>query len=329
MPVVAQFDSGGDAGQAFNAGQNSGMSMMERAQQMQQRGAQEERQKAIFEAAMPVLQADNAAKIATANATINHVVQTKNLEAKAAVVSEAANAEFQDAQQLADWNEKANALGALQAKYAWMGQLPAYKPFVDAINQGRIEAHQSAMADMKLSADLEVAKANNETKQYVADQRLQGAADVANIRAAASTLNTNARVNAPTDLVKNLTSVRSMVLSGDDSGAEAMMDMMQAKAGVTPVHIADSLTKLADSEDKSAAIAKATGNEENFQKFSTNAQLLRTQAEMQLKKAATVTTPTAAPAATTSQQKNVTPEEYAKIPSGAKYWWNGQEITKK
>lgn len=331
MPVYSEFQSEGDAGQAFNQGQNAGMSMMERAQQMEQRGAQEERQKAIFQAAMPVIQAKNQADLATAHATINHVVQTQNLMTKAAQVSDTANTEFQDAQQLSDWTAKADALGALQAKYAWMGQLPTYKPFVDAINNARVEAHQSAMADMKLTGDLEIAKANNSTKQYIADQRAQGAADVANIRAAASTLNANARVNAPTDLVKNLTSVRSMILNGDDSGAEAMMGMMQAKAGVTPVHIADSLTKLADGEDKSAAVAKATGNDENFQKFSTNAQLLRTQAEGMLKKAATPTTPTAAPvsSATTSTPKNVTPEEYAKIPSGSKYWWNGQEITKK
>jgi len=331
MPVYSEFQSEGDAGQAFNQGQNAGMSMMERAQQMEQRGAQEERQKAIFQAAMPVIQAKNQADIATAHATINHVVQTQNLMTKAAQVSDTANTEFQDAMQLADRDAKANALSAVQAKYSWMDQLPQYKPFIAAVNQARVDNHTNALADMKLSGDLEVAKANNLTRQYVADQGVQKATDVANIRAAASTLNANARVNAPTDLVKNLTAVRQMVLSGDDAGAEAMTDMMQAKAGITPVHIADSLTKLADGEDKSAAIAKATGNDENFQKYSTNAQLLRTQAEGLLKKVATPTTPTAAPvsSATTSTPKNVTPEEYAKIPSGSKYWWNGQEITKK
>lgn len=293
MPVIPQYMGSANPGQAFNQGLDSGMSMMERAQQMEQRGAQEERQKAIFQAAMPVIQAKNQADLATAHATINHVVQTQNLMTKAAQVSDAANAEFQDAQQLSDWTEKANVLGALQAKYAWMNQLPTYKPFVDAINNARIEAHQSAMADMKLNNDLELAKVNNSTKQYIADQRLQGVTDAANIRAAASTMNANARVNAPTDLVKNLTSVRSMILNGDDPGAEAMMEMMQAKAGITPVHIADSLTKLADGEDKSAAVAKATGDDVKFQQYSANAQLLRTQAEGLLKKASTTTTPTA------------------------------------
>ena len=301
MPVTSQYMGSENPGQAFNAGQSAGMSMMERAQQMEQRGAQEERQKYIFQAAMPVIQAKNEADVATANATINHVVQTQNLMTKAAQVSDTANTEFQDAMQLADRDAKANALSAVQAKYAWLNQLPQYKPFVDAVNQARVENHQNAMADMKLTGDLEIAKANNQTKQYMADQRLQGASDVANIRAAASNLNANTRANAPTDVVKNLTAMRSAILNGDDSTAEAIQTMMQQKAGLTPVHIADSLGKLADSEDKSAAVAKATGNDENFQKFSTNAQLLRTQAEGMLKKAATVTTPAATPTATASQ----------------------------
>jgi hypothetical protein len=329
MPVTSQYMGPTNPGQIFNQGQEAGMSMMERAQQIQQRGAQEERQKAIYEAGLPVIQAANEAHIATARATIDHVVQTKQLETKAAQSSGDLNKEFQDIMQLSDYNAKDTALSGFQAKVAWLDQLPAYKPFVDAVNGARVQNYSGLMADMKFTNEKEIALQNNEVKRYQTDQRLQGATDTANIKAAASTLNANTRANAPTDMVKNLTSLSQMILDGNDSGAEAMMSMMQAKGGVTPIHIADSLTKLADSEDKAAAVAKATGNDEKFQQSSTKAQLFRTQAETQLKKATSVTMPTAAPAATALQPKNITPEEYTKIPSGGKYWWNGQEITKK
>ena len=304
MPFIApQFEGGGDAGQAFNAGQNSGMSMMERAQQMEQRGAQEERQKAIFQAAMPVLQAKNQADIATANATINHVVQTQNLMTKAAQASGDLNTEFQDIMQLEDYDEKDRALSSFQAKTAWLGQLPAYKPFVEAVNGARVENYKGKMADMKITGDIEVAKANSLSRQTVQGMRGDTAENIAACKAETALSVEDKKATAAKELETMRGNTKSLIAGG-----------------MTPIKVAEAYTSLADSEEKNAAMLKLTGDEEGYKARIAKAQTLRTEAENTLKGSAS---------ASDSHQKNVTPEEYAKIPSGSKYWWNGQEITKK
>jgi hypothetical protein len=255
------------------------MSMMERAQQMQQRGEQEGRQKAIFDAAMPVIQAKNAADIATANATISHFQQAQGLRTRAAVASDTANQEFLDAQQLSDWTTKSDAMGALQAKYAWMGQLPEYKPFVDAVNNARIEAHQSAMADMKLTGDLEIAKTNAQARIEATTIREQGLLDATTIKAGAATQNAETKATAPTAELKNIAAYAKAVASGDDTSASMIEDYLQSKHGMAPTKVADSLTRMAANEEKLANIAKQNGDDAAYQLRTSNVDKLRTRAE--------------------------------------------------
>ncbi len=264
---------------AFNQGQDSGMSMMERAQRVQQNSEQEGRQQAIFQAALPVLQAKNAADVATANATLAHFQQAQGLRTKAAVVSDAANAEFLDAQQLADWNTKANAMGALQAKYAWMGMLPEYKPFVDVINNARIEAHQSAIADMKLHNDLEVAKTNAQARIDATTIREQGLLDATTLKTGAMLQSADIKANAPTAELKGIAAYAKAVASGDTDTAEILEDHLKAKSGMAPTRVADSLTRMADNEEKLANIAKQNGDEAAYALRTANVDKLRMRAE--------------------------------------------------
>lgn len=303
MPVVPQFESQGDAGQAFNAGQNAGMSLMERAQQMQQRGDQEARQKAIFDTALPLLQAKNQADIATAQATMAGFQRAQALRTKAADQADTAMGEFEDAQQLADWNDKADAMGGLQAKWAWMEQIPEYKPFVNAINDARIQAHTSAMADAKLNNDLDRTKMLTGSRETIAGDKLTSAEDIA------------------TDKAQSAERIATLKVEGDKS-IETMKNSvkMMLDGGMAASHVADSLTKLADSEEKNAAMLQLTGDDVGFKARMEKAQVLRSRSAELLKGAQNESRP---PAASTSTPKTPTARDIQHLqanPESAKYF---------
>jgi hypothetical protein len=339
MPVYSEFQSEGDAGQAFNQGQNAGMSMMERAQQMEQRGAQEERQKAIFQAAMPVIQAKNQADLATAHETIQNAVSVQNQRQQILPILAQARTEFHNNQFIPDINERAAANTQWLGKYAQIANIPDYKGEFDTYNhlstqttqdQMKIAtlANQNDMMSQKLKMSETLMGDKVASSEKIAGLKYQTNLDIANANIASRNLIASGKQGDAAAIQNDMNAINQNLAAGNQGTADTIAQAMQTKYGLKPNQIADSLSKLADGDDRSAAVAKATGNEENFQKYSAKAQLLRTQAEGILSKA---TTPvTAAPVtATTSQPKNVTPEEYAKIPSGGKYMWNGQEITKK
>jgi hypothetical protein len=146
MPFVApQFEGEGDAGQAFNAGQNSGMSMMERAQQMEQRGAQEERQKAIFQAGLPLLQAKNQADLAEAHDKMAQFVDLQDQRQQILPILQQARNQFNKNQLIPDINDRAAAGTQWLGKYAQIANIPEYKSEFDTYNHLSTQTTQDQM----------------------------------------------------------------------------------------------------------------------------------------------------------------------------------------
>lgn len=127
MPVVPQFQSEGDSGQAFNRGQDAGVSMMERAQMMHLRSAQEERQKALFDLTMPVAQAKQQADAAVAMNQLNEFQATQNLRQKYLPIINQARSDFHESQLIPDISQRAAANTQWLAKYAPIANLPEYQ----------------------------------------------------------------------------------------------------------------------------------------------------------------------------------------------------------
>jgi hypothetical protein len=212
------------------SGVDAGQSMMQRAsnlrasQQLEQIRAQEIQQRAIM---LPVTQATAEANKLSAVASIANATRIQNLRGQAAAVSKTANDEFLDAMQLADFNSKATALAGLQAKYQWMSLIPEYKGFVDTINDERLKAHGSAIADANMERQLEqsdinyqravdvagiaagarqsVAETNAGSRETVADTNATARRDVAATSAGAKTDATDASM-ARTEVRGNLQS---------------------------------------------------------------------------------------------------------------------------
>lgn len=146
-------------------------SALRQAQQMEEFRQNQLKEQAIL---MPVTQAKAEADKLSAVASIANATRIQNLRGQAAAVSKTANDEFLDAMQLADFNAKATALAGLQAKYQWMDLIPEYKGFVDTINDERLKAHGSAIADATMERQL-----------AAEDIRYNRALDVANVTAGA------------------------------------------------------------------------------------------------------------------------------------------------
>jgi len=181
MPVYSEFQSEGDAGQAFNQGQNAGMSMMERAQQMEQRGAQEERQKAIFQAGLPLLQAKNQADLAEAHDKMAQFIDLQDQRQQMLPVLSQARKQFHDNQLIADPIASAKANTQWVGQYSQLANLPEYKAEFDNYNHlatqaserldkiAFLKAHNDAAANklvppiVRLAQSYQDALANNPT----------------------------------------------------------------------------------------------------------------------------------------------------------------------
>lgn len=186
MAVLPTFEpenaSYGRTGQAVLSGEEQGQSMMDRATRLQLAQQQQSDLHNEIVAKMPLIQAQAQLEQEKARAALHGAMVTTDLEQRAARESSGFNSEFQDilaynptydvpasdgtpegdaeqklnakyaTQQM--WNERATRLAALQPKIAYMSQLPQYKPFVDAVNNARIQMQGSALANAKLEEQL-------------------------------------------------------------------------------------------------------------------------------------------------------------------------------
>src|SRR5690349_1255811 len=110
--------------QSYNQGFDRSVSMMERAARFKQEQQLREQQIEANKVLAPLHEAQAKAQIVGAGAAIQNNVRLENLRTQAALASKPANDEYLEATQLADWNQQEVALGNLQAKYAWMGNIP-------------------------------------------------------------------------------------------------------------------------------------------------------------------------------------------------------------
>lgn len=160
----SQFMPAAPPGHSVDAaisGIESGQSMMQRASNLRQSKQMEEmRQQQLdqLKVMMPVIQAKQQADTATAAAALSISQRQQVLRTQAGVAGPLANSEFLEATSLADWNTQSFELARLQAKYAWMGNLPEYKPFLDAIDKARANAVTRAVTDQTLEARMEMAQ---------------------------------------------------------------------------------------------------------------------------------------------------------------------------
>lgn len=276
MPIVVpEFQGEGSSSQAFDQGEQAGSSLMERVQRQQILAKQEQDRSQLDSILLPVKQAQATADIATAHAALGAATTMQNLRTQAAAVADQANKEFLDAQQITDWGDKADALSGLQAKYAWMAQLPQYKGFVNAINDARLQAHQSALLDLHLQNQLEVAKTNADARQEIAqtqaDERLQAAGIFSNARVEAA----KTAAGRPTAAQKDINYYVDSVASGDTDSANMMEGILQKRAGMSSVEIMNGLGRVADREARLAQQAQNAGDEAAFKDHTARAEALQ------------------------------------------------------
>ena len=178
MPVLApQFEAPMGPAQGQLEAENLGQSWIQQAAQRQQIQAntqETQARTAQLQAMMPALVAKTQADTAVAAGTIASAAIQQNMRQQAGQQMPQATQDFTDAMQLADWNERADALQQVQARYSWLGQVPESKALDTAIDNARVQAHNSAITDMQLQTQRAIWGQRTAATMYGADQRLQG-----------------------------------------------------------------------------------------------------------------------------------------------------------
>lgn len=312
MPFVApQFEGEGDAGQAFNQGQSAGMSMMERAQQMEQRGAQEERQKAIFQAGLPLLQAKNQADLAEAHDKMAQFVDLQDQRQQILPILQQARNKFNQNQLIPDINDRATANTQWLGQYSQIANLPEYQKEFDNYNHLSTQTTQSqqkilaltnanVLAEAKYEALLKQQAMKGQTAENVQTLKNTGLLGATTLKTAASTQNAETRANTEPPEVKIARAHAQAVVSGDTDTANALEQYQLAQGHMAPTQMADSFTKMADNEEKLASVAKQNGDEPGYQQGIANVAKLRAKA-IEYLQAQPKTAPKAASAPVPSQ----------------------------
>lgn len=153
---------------------NQSQSMMDRANARQIASQRQSDFHDEVQAKLPLLVAQSQLETEKARAALHNGLITTDLERRAATESVGFNKEFQDAMSWADWNTRADALGALQPRIAYMAQLPEYKGFVTAVENQRLRAVQASIQDAKLEELQQVASDNRAARADVAEQNRLG-----------------------------------------------------------------------------------------------------------------------------------------------------------
>lgn len=203
MAVLPTFDPGqapDTLGKLNLQAQSDQQSWMDQAQQRAQRQQQMDQQKQQFQAALPALVAKGQAdQLASAAAIASATIQ-QNFRGQAATQMPQATQDFTDALKIPDFDMKANAMSALQAKYGWLGQTPETKPLAEAIDNARVNAHQEAIAHMQMQRQLDQTRAIVEgrttTANIAAGAKEQVADTAAGARTGAAQIGADARTSA-------------------------------------------------------------------------------------------------------------------------------------
>ena len=206
MPVIPEFQAEGTPGEAANfgiQGQNAASNWMTQAQNRaatQQEMAQRQLQIQQQQILQPVIQEQAKANILAAHAQIANATMMEQYRQQAAFAAPQAQQELLDASQLSDWDEQDSTMGQLQAKYAWMSQLPEYKGFTEALNEARAKAIQHSVLNQTLEAKQAQIEAMMSGRQDIAQTQAgarTGAAQIgAGARVQAAQIGGNARVDA-------------------------------------------------------------------------------------------------------------------------------------
>lgn len=247
------------------AGADAGYSLMQRASQQRQAQQMEQMRQQQIEKAqvlMPVIKAKAQADLISAHSSIVTATRTEELKARAAAISPAANDEFLDVMQLADFNTKATALAGLQAKYQWMSLIPEYKGFVNTINDERLKAHGAAVADAQMEKQLEASR--------IAQDR---AIEVATIAAGSRQAVAETAAGSRETVAETAAKARA---ASDATRAETSDQNRAARLTVAKIR---SLHQSAIQADKEASKATAAGDEANAAIYRRHAQEYRQQAE--------------------------------------------------
>jgi trimeric autotransporter adhesin len=204
-------------------------SYMQRAQNYRAQQQQMDQQKAEFQAKLPVIQAAAQANIASAQASISNATRLEQLRAQAAAESPGFNNEFIEATQLQDFTMQSAALSQLQAKVAYMSLLPEYKGFVDTVNKARVDAHGSAIADLKLQDQTDAATAAAQARIEAA--QIAAGAKTTNAATYSSSRERIAQINADTKLsVEDKRAAKQGIQLSDLQNRAAEAEQMAADA---------------------------------------------------------------------------------------------------
>lgn len=171
----------------YNQGFNQASSMMQRKQAFDQQTQLSQQQIQANAVLAPLQEATARAHIVGAGASIQNNVILQQLRTQAAAVSPQANQEFLQANQIADWDQKEQALGDLQAKYSWMENVPEYKPFLESIDNSRSNALKRSLMDQQIQEAQFRAQTAADARVTASEIGSAGRSDAANINASART----------------------------------------------------------------------------------------------------------------------------------------------
>lgn len=228
IPSMAPDQLGKDSIAAFQTGR----SMMQRAQQFEQ--DQQLRQQQIIEnqVLQPVHEATAKAAIVSAGSAIATATRQQQFRAQAALAAPQAQNEFLDATQLADWDAQQAELGRIQAKYAWLGNLPEYQGFLKTVDEARInavarqhadqaiEAHQTAV-ETAAQASIERTGITAGSRENVAETQAGARVESADIAGKSRVDSATIRATAPKtyELETTMKLMQDAIDSGDTEGA--------------------------------------------------------------------------------------------------------------
>ncbi len=255
----------GELTRDYNAGFDRSVSMMQRASQFRQQQRLNEQQIAANEVLAPLHEAEARAKIVGAGAAIANNTRIADLRTQAALASKPANDEYLAATQLADWDEQEMALGRLQAKYSWMGNVPEYKGFLDSIDTARSNALKRSLLDMHIEDAQFRAQTAAEARQTAAETQATARTDVAAINAGSRENVAETNATAKTDTA-TITSQSRSASSTANRDARATEDEYKASQ------------RAAITADQNAAKASLAGNEDEAAFHRKQAEKFRQQA---------------------------------------------------
>jgi hypothetical protein len=256
----------GEITRDYNAGFDRSVSMMQRAALFRQQEQLNQQQIEANKVLAPLHEAEAQAKIVGAGAAIANNTRVAQLRTQAALASKPAQDEYLDATGLADWNEQELALGRLQAKYAWMGNVPEYKGFLDTVDKARSNALKRSLLDQQIEeahfraetaaqARVDAAATAADARTYSSDNSLEG-------RKYAADANATSRVESTT-----IAAGSRSASSAANRDARATEDEYKASQRAAIV------------ADQNAAKASMAGNEEEAAQHRKQAEQFRQQAQ--------------------------------------------------